>query len=216
MKAIAFNGSPRKTWNTAQLLTRALEGAVAADAETELVHIYDLDFKGCTSCFACKLIGGPSYGRCAMTDELTPVIERATEADVLIFGSPIYFDNVTGTMRCLLERMFFSHWAYDRAHPGLWPRRAQGAFIYTMNAPDFDRYREVLRYTVERRVEAILGAVTTLAALDTYQFSDYSRYYAPNYDPVAKKQRRKEVWPQDLQRAFELGRGLVEAARGIA
>jgi len=54
MKAIAVNGSPRKTWNTAQLLKKALEGAAGAGAETKIIHLYDLNFKGCTSCFACK------------------------------------------------------------------------------------------------------------------------------------------------------------------
>ena len=63
MRAIAVNGSPRKNWNTASLLEHALSGATKDGAETELVHLYDLDFKGCISCFACKKIGGKSYGR---------------------------------------------------------------------------------------------------------------------------------------------------------
>jgi len=55
MLAIAMNGSPRKKWNTATLLEKALEGAASQGAETELVHLYDLNYKGCISCFACKL-----------------------------------------------------------------------------------------------------------------------------------------------------------------
>ena len=42
MNIIAFNGSPRKSWNTATLLNKALEGATSAGAETELIHLYDL------------------------------------------------------------------------------------------------------------------------------------------------------------------------------
>lgn len=67
---IAVNGSPRKKWNTATLLKHALEGGKSLGADTELVHLYDLDYKGCTSCFACKLKGGKSYGKCATKDEL--------------------------------------------------------------------------------------------------------------------------------------------------
>ena len=63
MKVIAINGSPRKKWNTAILLEKALEGAASQGADTELVHLYDLDFKGCSSCFSCKLKGGKSYGK---------------------------------------------------------------------------------------------------------------------------------------------------------
>ena len=62
MKILAINGSPRKNSNTATLLKKALEGAAAQGAETELIHLYDLNFKGCISCFACKLKDGKSYG----------------------------------------------------------------------------------------------------------------------------------------------------------
>ncbi len=71
MKVIAFNGSPRKEWNTATLLQHALQGAAAQGAETELIHLYDLTYTGCTSCFACKRKGGKSYARCAVQDGLT-------------------------------------------------------------------------------------------------------------------------------------------------
>jgi len=54
MKVIAVNGSPRKKWNTATLLHKALDGAKSIGAQTEFIHLYDLNFKGCTSCFACK------------------------------------------------------------------------------------------------------------------------------------------------------------------
>lgn len=58
MKLIAINGSPRKDKNTAALLNKALEGAASQGAATELIHLYDQDYKGCISCFACKLKNG--------------------------------------------------------------------------------------------------------------------------------------------------------------
>ena len=57
MKAIAINGSPRKSWNTDLILQEALKGAADAGAEVEMVHLYDLNFTGCRSCFACKRKG---------------------------------------------------------------------------------------------------------------------------------------------------------------
>ncbi|MDQ1253622.1 MAG: hypothetical protein QG646_2808 [Euryarchaeota archaeon] len=51
MKVIAVNGSPRKKWNTATLLEKALEGAASEGAETELIHLYDFNFKGEKRCF---------------------------------------------------------------------------------------------------------------------------------------------------------------------
>ena len=102
MKVMAFNGSPRKKWNTATLLEKALEGAASQGAETELIHLYDLNYKGCISCFACKTKGGKSYGKCAIKDDLTPILGKVEEADALILGSPIYLGDVSGEMRSFM------------------------------------------------------------------------------------------------------------------
>ena len=45
MKVIAVNGSPRKNWNTATLLQKALDGAASQGAETEIFHLYELNYK---------------------------------------------------------------------------------------------------------------------------------------------------------------------------
>ena len=72
-KALFINGSPRKNGNTAQLLKRAMDGAREAGAEVELVNLYDrsLNYKGCMSCFACKIKGGKK-GICSFKDDLKP------------------------------------------------------------------------------------------------------------------------------------------------
>ena len=98
MKIIAINGSPRKKWNTAKLLKKALEGASLQGAKTELINLYDLNYKGCISCFACKEKGGKGYGRCVVRDDLKPIFKKIETIDALIFGSPIYLGNITG--RC--------------------------------------------------------------------------------------------------------------------
>jgi len=85
MKIIAFNGSPRKNWNTSTLLQKVLEGAISKGAQTELIHLYDLNFKGCKSCFECKMKGGKSYGECSIVDELTPVLKMIKEIKALVW-----------------------------------------------------------------------------------------------------------------------------------
>ncbi|MGC1403317.1 MAG: flavodoxin family protein, partial [Thermodesulfobacteriota bacterium] len=44
---------------------------------------------------------------------------------------------------------------------------------------------------------------------DTYQFTDYSKVVATRFDPDLKAKRRREIFPQDCQKAFELGRRLI-------
>ena len=83
MKALFINGSPRKTWTTAQMLEKAMEGAENAGAEVEMIHLYEDEFKGCVSCFACKVKNSKTNGLCAYKDALTPKVymidyERST------------------------------------------------------------------------------------------------------------------------------------------
>lgn len=113
MKIIAINGSPRKNWNTARLLEAALDGARAQGAETKLYHLYDYDFKGCRSCFACKRIGSPFYGKCAQKDGISDILAEVKAADGLVLGTPIYFGAATGEFRSFLERLLFPNYAYD-------------------------------------------------------------------------------------------------------
>lgn len=98
VKVLSVNGGPRKNWNTDTLLQKALEGAKSVGAQTETVHLYDLNYKGCTSCFACKRKNSKYVGHCAMKDDLSRVLEKVLESDVLFLGSPIYFGNVTGSV----------------------------------------------------------------------------------------------------------------------
>ncbi len=208
MKVLAINGSPRKQWNTASLLGKALEGAASQGAETELIHLYDLDYKGCLSCFACKRKGGESYGKCAVQDGLTPVLEKAAAADAFVLGSPIYLGWVTGMTQAMIERLTFPYLVYDGKYSSLFPKQIRTGFIYTFGAPE-DRMRVAKMDQAPKRHEGIMGrifgACEVLLVTDTYQFDDYSKYEASGHDPVAKAKRREEVWPQDLQKAFEVG-----------
>jgi len=213
MKVIAINGSPRKKWNTATLLEKVLEGAASEGAETEIVHLYDLNFKGCTSCFACKLKDGKSYGKCAMKDELTPVLERLKDADAVILGSPIYLGNSTGEMRSFMERYVFPYLVYSNDLPSLYPKNIPVGFIYTMGVKEeyFDMFG--LRKTIEVNeymAKRIFGYSESLCCTDTYQFDDYSKYIADMFDTEEKAKRREEVFPQDCEKAFEMGVRLVK------
>ena len=54
MKTVILNGSPRKNWNTAQILKEAQRGAESAGDEVSYVDLYSLDNNGCRGCMACK------------------------------------------------------------------------------------------------------------------------------------------------------------------
>ena len=207
MKVITFNGSPRKTWNTATLLNRALDGAASQGAETELIHLYDLSYKGCVSCFSCKTRGGKSYGKCAVKDELTPILEKIEEADGIILGSPIYLGTVTGEMRSFMERLIFPYLTYTDPPDTLFPKKISTGFVYTMNITE-DRLKEFCGQHIgfnEMLLRLIFGASESLFSYDTYQFEDYSKVVAERFDPEKKAKRRKEVFPKECEKAYEMG-----------
>ncbi len=209
---IAINGSPRKTWNTATLLEHALKGAESEGSDTELVHLYDLDYKGCTSCFSCKLKGGKSYGKCAMKDGLTPVLAQIAGADAFILGSPIYFGIVTGEMRSFMERLLFPYLTYTRPPQALAPRRMPTAFVYTMNVSE-----QMMKENYGAHITAnasllkmMFGQSESLFCNETLQFEDYDKVVFSYFDPEERRQRHREVFPKDCRRAFELGARLAK------
>lgn len=214
MKVLAINGSPRKKWNTAMMLEKALEGAASKGAETEIIHLYDLKYKGCISCFSCKTKDGKSYGKCAVNDELTPVLEKAAEADAVILGSPIYFGNMTGEMRSFMERFMFQYLVYSGPPRTLFPKKINIGLIYTMNAPKavmkdvgYDKYFE----SNEVITKMLFGASETLCSYETLQFEDYSKVVFEMFDPSTRITRREEVFPKDLQKAFDMGAKFASA-----
>ena len=211
-KIIAFNGSPRKNWNTATLLEKALEGAASIGAENKLINLYDLSYDGCISCFACKTKNGKSYGHCAINDELTTILSEAEQADALVFGSPIYFGTITGKMKLFFERLMFPYLTYTNPPQSLFPKKIPTAFIYTMNNSErtmFERQHDKPIAFNQTYLSWIFGSSETLCSFDTCQFEDYAKVFAPRFDAEKKSKSRHEVFPIDCQKAFEMGIRLV-------
>ena len=210
MKIIAVNGSPRKNWNTDTLLRNVLDGAASAGAETEMVCLYDLNFKGCRSCMACKLKKEPRPNRCIVRDDLTGVLDRVHQADAVVLGSPIYFSEVTGEMRSFFERFLFQYLNYDDYSKPLSPAK-KTAWVFTMNIPEalFDDFGySALFQRYENWMKLYFGHCETLLATDTMQVKDYSRYHLAGFDAKAKQLRHETVFPEDCRKAYELGRRL--------
>ncbi len=209
MRVLAINGSARKKGNSATMLKNAVNGARESGAETKLVNLYALKYKGCTGCVKCKLLGGKSFGRCAQRDDLTPVLEEAIGSDILLLASPIYFNDVTGTLRSFLERFWFPTLTYTKERKLLYPRRIKVGMVFTTNAPSAF-YSEFYNGMV-RTSSRIIGDTEYVAAAETWQFDDYSKYAADMFDVEARKRRREEVFPQECRMAYEMGKRLATA-----
>ncbi|MHA1966087.1 MAG: flavodoxin family protein [Candidatus Thorarchaeota archaeon] len=104
MKLLAFNASPRKSRGTTDiLLEEFIDGARESQAEIEKHHIVDLNINGCLSCFSCWW---KTPGKCVHGDDMEWILPDIVNADILLFGTPIYGRNITHYMQRLVERTF--------------------------------------------------------------------------------------------------------------
>lgn len=211
MKAIAINGSPRKDKNTARLLKEALRGAQSAGASAEIIHLYDLNYRGCISCFGCKTKGA-DLCRCYMRDELTPILEKVLDSDVLLLGSPIYFGEVTGQMRSFLERLAFITLSYDDIGKTIFKGHINSAFFYTMNVPDADGYKSMMENNMTA-LQRLGGTTEYYSCTDTLQFDDYLKYCAAAFDEQKKREHQEVQFPKDLETAFRIGNRLSKQSK---
>ena len=211
-----INGSPRRHGNTAVLLQHAQKGAREAGADTELIDLYSMAFKGCISCFACKLKNGKFHGMCAQNDPLKPVLEKLRHADAVIMGSPIYFYNISSGMQAFLERFLFPYDTYGREQPTSYPKSIPTGCIYTMNMTEQAMQRAHIDENLKAGqffIEEILGQTPQiLYSYNTYQFPDYSKYDSSKFSEPDKAKWKAEVFPLDCTRAYELGKRIAEQA----
>ncbi len=208
-KIIIIDGGPRKTMNTAQMLQRFAEGAKSVSEQIEVmtVRLYELDYKGCMSCMACKVKGRAS-NVCKFKDALTPILEETAQADGLVMGSPIYFGDVTGQMRTFLERLAFPWLSYND-YSMTAPKKMPVVLMETMNGTP-ERNNSQGYGSMEYCIATALGQPEHLNAYNTYQVKDYSRFELAGFSEEAKRQYRDENWEKDLQQAFDTGRRMAE------
>ncbi len=208
-KIIIIDGGPRKNMNTAKLLQSFAEGAKSADSDIEVktIRLYDLDFKGCMSCMACKLKSKAS-NICRFKDALTPILEEIAQADGLVLGSPIYFGEVTGLMRAFLERLAFPWLSYND-YSLTAPKRMPVVLVETMNGMP-ERNNSNHFGSMEWCITSALGEPERIIAYNTTQVAKYDNYELGGFSEEAKHAWRDAHWEEDLQKAFEAGKRMAE------
>lgn len=211
-KIVIIDGGPRRNMNTAQMLRKIAEGALSVDADIEVktFRLYDLNYKGCMSCMACK-VKGKAMNICKFKDPLSPIMEEIARADGLVLGSPIYFGDITGQMRTFLERLCFPWLSYND-YSLTAPKQMPVVLIETMNGLP-ERNNSNGYGTMEHCLTVALGAPERIIAYNTYQVNDYNRFELASFSEPAKREWRDSHWEADLQKAFDAGRRLANDQR---
>ena len=103
MKVLAICGSPRKG-NTEWMLATLLDRIDGYGVETELVRLRKYRIKRCKGCLKCEEGGENRRGDCRINDDMKELLLKMRQADVLVLGTPVYFDMLSGTLKNFIDR----------------------------------------------------------------------------------------------------------------
>ena len=99
-KVLIVSTSPRPNSNSEALAKAFAEGARAAGHEAELISLRGKTVNFCRGCFVCQ-----EKLRCVIRDDADAICQKALGADVLVFATPIYYYEMSGQLKTLLDRL---------------------------------------------------------------------------------------------------------------
>ena len=103
MKIAVINGSSKgKSGNTNIMVSAFLKGAEEAGAETVNIFLAEKDIKHCRGCHSCWF---KSPGQCVIKDDMMEVLSAVGGANVIVFATPVYFENISGMLKVFMDRM---------------------------------------------------------------------------------------------------------------
>lgn len=103
MNILLLNGSPRPLGKTEQMIRAFKEGLDRDKHNLTAVDVCRKNIKGCIACEYCHTKGN---GQCAQKDDMQEVYEALKKADMLILASPIYYHNLSGQLKCTIDRFY--------------------------------------------------------------------------------------------------------------
>ena len=98
-KVVILSTSPRRNSNSEALADAFARGAAEAGNDVEIIRMREKNIRFCLGCFACQ-----RTGKCVINDDMAEIVPRMEQADVLVFATPIYYYEMSGQMKTLLDR----------------------------------------------------------------------------------------------------------------
>lgn len=98
-KILVLTTSPRVGGNSETLADAFIKGAAEIGNETKKIYLYDKKIEFCKGCLSCQ-----TSGKCIIYDDVEKILVQMKTADVLVFATPIYFYEMSGQMKTLLDR----------------------------------------------------------------------------------------------------------------
>ena len=201
MKTIVINADPKIKQEIGKLLKSAAKGAESVGSEVEYFDLYKMDIKGCMICSICKKKNKESF-KCYWRDELSPIIEKILNADSLLIGSHIFFNEPTSHYRALVERLIYCIVSYDRNY--YYKGKVNVGLFYRVISP---------KEHFEKNVRPCLKSTEDLFKMLNGEVKVYTSYKGmvsekKTEDEIKEKEKEFEM---DLKKAFEIGAKLSKS-----
>ncbi len=121
-RVVIISTSLRVRSNSDLLAEQFMKGAESAGHQVEKVELLGKQIAFCLGCFACAKLG-----RCVIDDDVNGIMEKVMKADVIVWATPIYYYEMSGQMKTLIDRM---NAMYDRDY------RFREVYLLTTAAED--------------------------------------------------------------------------------
>ena len=99
-RVIVISTSLRRGSNSEILADKFVEGALSAGNDVEKISLMGKNIQFCKGCMGCQKLG-----RCVIKDDVNDIMEKVLEADVVTWATPIYYYEMSGQMKTLIDRM---------------------------------------------------------------------------------------------------------------
>lgn len=104
MKVLLVNGSNKKNGCTFTALSEVAGALEKQGIQTEIFHVGAKSISGCLGCGVCM-----EKGRCFMNDPVNEFLDKVSETDGFVFGTPVHFASAAGTLTSFMDRLFFTN-----------------------------------------------------------------------------------------------------------
>lgn len=96
---LVLSASFRKGGNSDVLCDEFIKGAKEAGHNVEKIHVNDYQINFCRGCGVCN-----TTNKCVQKDDMVKILDKMVNADVIVMGTPVYFYNMNGQMKTLIDR----------------------------------------------------------------------------------------------------------------
>ncbi len=127
MNILVLNGSPRPQGDTAKMVSVFKEAAETAGHAVTVFTVCRMNIRGCLACEYCH---GKGQGTCVQQDDMREIYEALQNADMLVLASPIYYHNISGQLKCVIDRF------YSALYPSAPERLKKVAMFLASGDPD--------------------------------------------------------------------------------